>query len=413
MSLTQTPRGERLHIAILGKRNAGKSSLMNALCQQPAAIVSPVAGTTTDPVFKAMELLPLGPVMLIDTPGLDDEGELGAKRIAGSQKILEKTDIAILAVESTSPMSEFDIRLLQQVKERKLPVIIVLTKSDLLPSSELATEKALEVEQEFSVPTLLLSAHNKSEVNALREALGNLLPTEQKESFLIRDALKPGDVVVLVTPIDKAAPKGRLILPQQQIIRDVLEAGAMPIVARESELSQAFSALKQPPALVITDSQVFKEVADLTPAHIPLTSFSILFARYKGDLRLFMEGAKELDQLPSGARILIAEGCTHHRQCEDIGTVKLPTWIKNYTQKDFAYEFASGSGFPLPEANYDLIIHCGACMLSQREVQYRQKLAQEKNIPITNYGVIIAYMNGILPRVTAFFREDKNAQAKN
>ena len=407
MSLNTTPSAERTHIGIFGKRNAGKSSVINALTGQNLAIVSDVKGTTTDPVLKAMELLPLGPVVMIDTPGLDDEGELGTLRIQKAYQILNKTDIALLVVDATEGMTAEDTAILKRIKDKKIPFAVVLNKADLLPATAgNAKEITAEIATSCDVPPenmLWVSAADGLHITELKERISGLLPAEDMTHKIVGDLIAPGDFVVLVVPIDKAAPKGRLILPQQQTIRDILESGAISIVTRETELEETLNALGKRPSLVITDSQAFEQVAKLTPADIPLTSFSILFARYKGNLDTVVRGAKALDTLQEGDHVLICEGCTHHRQCEDIGTVKLPRWIRQHTGKECHFEFTSGTEFPLDLSKYKLIIHCGGCTLNEREVKYRLKCAEDAGIPITNYGTAIAYMKGILKRSVAVF----------
>ena len=396
MSLNTTPAAERIHIGIFGKRNAGKSSLINAITSQELAIVSEQKGTTTDPVYKAMELLPLGPVMIIDTPGLDDESELGAQRIAKAQQVLGKCDIALLVVDASVGLSEADKALWQQLQAKKLPSILVLNKVELLDEMRqaLLTMEAMKLTKQC----FLVSALANCNINELKEAIAALRPREV-ERQLLGDLIKPCDIVVLVTPIDSAAPKGRLILPQQQTIRDVLEAGAISIVTRDTELKETLSSLGKKPRLVITDSQAFAKVSADTPEDIPLTSFSILLSRYKGNLKLQVEGAQMLDKLEDGDKILVCEGCTHHRQCDDIGTVKLPRWIRQHTgNKDLHFEFTSGTEFPVDLSPYKLIIHCGGCTLNEREMQYRLKCAEDQGVPITNYGTAIAHLKGVLER---------------
>lgn len=398
MSLNSTPSGERIHIGIFGRRNAGKSSLINALASQKLAIVSDYKGTTTDPVYKAMELLPLGPVMIIDTPGIDDEGELGQLRISKTYQVLNKTDIAILVIDSNLGVNEEDIKLWHYIQKKNIPAILVFNKSELLSEMEQAIliAAALKLTNKF----FFVSAANNIQIHELKEAIASLKPKE-KEYPLINDILETGDVVILVTPIDSAAPKGRLILPQQQVLRNIIDKGAIAIVARETELQTTLKRLSAPPRLVITDSQVFGKVNKMLPSSIPLTSFSILMARYKGNLYDAVKGVLQLDNIKDRDKILISEGCTHHRQCGDIGTVKLPAWIKNYTKSEPIFEFTSGTEFPVDLSGYKMIIHCGACMLNEREIQYRYNCATEQLIPITNYGIAIAYMNGILKRTVA------------
>ena len=392
MSLNATPSGERVHIAFFGRRNAGKSSLVNAFTGQSLAIVSDVKGTTTDPVSKAMELLPLGPVQIIDTPGIDDVGELGALRVEKTKQVLRKTDLAIVVLDATAPMDQADQALLELIKARELPHILAFNKADLL-----------ETVPESQENTIYVSAKTGYHIHELKELAASLAQAAAQESPLVRDLLDPGDTAVLVVPIDKSAPKGRLILPQQQVIRDVLEAGASALVCRDTELSQTLAALAAPPKIVITDSQVFGKADKLVPPAVPLTSFSILMARYKGDLPLTVAGVAALKTLREGEKVLIAEGCTHHRQCEDIGTVKIPKWLEGYTGKKFQYAFTSGGEFPEDLSSYALVIHCGGCTLNPKEMAARQRLAKEQQVPITNYGVLIAALHGILPRALAPF----------
>ena len=394
MSLHATPSGERVHIAFFGRRNAGKSSLVNAFTGQSLAIVSDVKGTTTDPVSKAMELLPLGPVQIIDTPGIDDVGELGALRVEKTKQVLRKTDLAIVVLDATAPMDQADQALLALIKARELPHILAFNKADLL-----------ETVPESQENTIYVSAKTGYHIHELKELAASLAQAAAQERPLVRDLLDPGDTAVLVVPIDKSAPKGRLILPQQQVIRDVLEAGAPALVCRDTELSQTLAALAAPPKLVITDSQVFGKVDKLVPPAVPLTSFSILMARYKGDLPLTVAGVAALKTLREGEKVLIAEGCTHHRQCEDIGTVKIPKWLEGYTGKKFQYAFTSGGEFPEDLSSYALVIHCGGCTLNPKEMAARQRLAKEQQVPITNYGVLIAALHGILPRALAPFSD--------
>ena len=394
MSLNATPSGERVHIAFFGRRNAGKSSLVNAFTGQSLAIVSDVKGTTTDPVSKAMELLPLGPVQIIDTPGIDDVGELGALRVEKTKQVLRKTDLAIVVLDATAPMDQADQALLALIKARELPHILAFNKADLL-----------ETVPECQENTIYVSAKTGYHIHELKELAASLAQAAAQERPLVRDLLDPGDTAVLVVPIDKSAPKGRLILPQQQVIRDVLEAGASALVCRDTELSQTLAALAALPKIVITDSQVFGKVDKLVPPAVPLTSFSILMARYKGDLPLTVAGVAALKTLREGEKVLIAEGCTHHRQCEDIGTVKIPKWLEGYTGKKFQYAFTSGGEFPEDLSSYALVIHCGGCTLNPKEMAARQRLAKEQQVPITNYGVLIAALHGILPRALAPFSD--------
>ena len=387
MSLNATPSGERVHIAFFGRRNAGKSSLVNAFTGQDLAIVSDVKGTTTDPVSKAMELLPLGPVQIIDTPGLDDEGELGTLRVQRTKLVLRKTDLAILVADATAPLGETEQALLDLCRARNIPWILVRSKADLL-----------EAIPEAGADTIYVSAKTGYHIHELKELAARLALGTENRRPLVSDLLQPGDTAVLVVPIDKAAPKGRLILPQQQVIRDALEAGASTLVCRETELAAALQGLNAPPKLVVTDSQVFGKVAQIVPQSVPLTSFSILMARCKGDLALTVAGAAAIQNLKDGDRVLIAEGCTHHRQCEDIGTVKIPRWLAESTGRTLQYDFCSGVEFPEDLTPYALVVHCGGCTLNPKEMAARQRLAVDQAVPITNYGVLIAAVHGILPR---------------
>lgn len=389
MSLNDKASAERLHIAFFGLRNAGKSSVVNAVTNQELSVVSDVKGTTTDPVKKAMELLPVGPVVIIDTAGIDDEGDLGELRIKKTLNILNKTDIAILVVDAVKGQQEEDLKLIKDFKKRNIPYIIAFNKCDLI-----------EEKQKLSENEIYISAKDNININELRELIGKLGVAEKEEKTLLGDIIKNGDTVVLVTPIDSSAPKGRLILPQQQTIRELLDIGATVVVTKDTELEATLTKLKNPPRLVITDSQAFKKVSEIVPQNVEMTSFSILFARYKGELWGTVKGADELDDLQDGDYVLISEGCTHHRQCGDIGTEKLPQWIKNYTKKDVKFDFTSGGDFPEDLQKYKLIIHCGACMLTEREMKSRIALAGEQQIPLSNYGIIIAKINGILERAT-------------
>lgn len=392
-NLNQTPSANRTHIGIFGKRNAGKSSLINAITGQNYAIVSDVLGTTTDPVLKSMELLPLGPVVIIDTPGLDDEGTLGALRIQKAYQILNKTDIAVLVIDASSGVTKEDSEILKRIHEKEIPCVIVVNKSDICPNCNLE-----DLPLPDSDSAILVSSKTGEHIHELKELLAQQASQDTIQKSIVADLLNPLDFVVLVVPIDSAAPKGRLILPQQQTIRDILEAKASAIVVQETELAETLNSLGKKPKMVITDSQVFKKVSAVTPDDILLTSFSILFARYKGNLKTLVDGASALDSLKNGDRILISEGCTHHRQCDDIGTVKLPNWIRSYTKKEVEFEFTSGTEFPLDLSSYKMIVHCGGCMLNEREMKYRLKCAEDAKIPITNYGTCIAYINGILER---------------
>jgi len=398
MSLNNTPQGERLHIALFGKRNAGKSSLINALTDQNLAIVSDVKGTTTDPVYKAMELLPLGPIMLIDTPGLDDSGELGLQRIKKAKEVLQKTDIALIVIDAAFGFSDLEAELINDIKARKIPFIVVYNKIDLL------NDTPSPLPENLSAPLLLVSAEKKEGIEELKAALATF-QTQEDEVYLVKDLLAPEDMVVLVIPIDSSAPKGRLILPQQQMIRDILDAGAFTTVTRENELPAALAALSQKPKMVITDSQAFAQAAQATPLDIPLTSFSILMARYKGDLPTLVRGAAFIHQLKDGDKILIAEGCTHHRQCEDIGTVKIPRMLQKATGKQLIFETSSGRSFPDNLEEFALVIHCGGCTLNRREMLHRLNHVQQHNLPVVNYGVLMAYLQGILPRTISLFPE--------
>ena len=387
MSLNETPLANRVHIGIFGRRNAGKSSVINAMTGQSLAIVSDVAGTTTDPVLKAMELLPLGPVVIIDTPGLDDVGELGLMRVQKAYQILNKTDIAVVVIDGSVGVTEEDEKIIERIKEKNIPYVVVKNKMDLWEKAEESGENTISV-----------SAATGQNIYELKELIAKQVPKENDSRRIVGDILQQGDFVVLVVPIDSAAPKGRLILPQQQTIRDVLEAGASAIVTRDSELADTLKSLGKKPRMVITDSQVFGKVSKIVPADVELTSFSILMARYKGDLETNVKGARTLEKLRDGDKVLISEGCTHHRQCEDIGTVKMPRWIQEYTGKQLEFHFTSGTEFPLDLTEYALIVHCGGCTLNEREMKYRLKCAEDQNIPMTNYGICIAYMNGILER---------------
>ena len=387
MGMNATPSAERVHIGIFGKRNAGKSSLINALTGQDLAIVSDIAGTTTDPVSKAMELLPLGPVVMIDTPGLDDEGELGAQRIRKALQVMNKCDLAVVVIDAAEGQTDAHTELLSRLTAKNIPHVIAMNKCDLLDTVPADTDAVRYV-----------SAADGTGIHALKERIARLVPSGDNGRRIIADLLQPNDFVVLVVPIDSAAPKGRLILPQQQTIRDILEAGATAIVCRETELAATLKKLGQPPRMVVTDSQVFKSVSADTPDDVPLTSFSILFARYKGRLDSAVHGVAALDRLQDGDTVLISEGCTHHRQCDDIGTVKLPRWIQEYTGKAINFAYTSGGAFPDDLTPYKLIVHCGGCMLNEREMKYRIARAEDDGIPMTNYGILISYVNGILQR---------------
>ena len=406
MSLNNVPSSERTHIGIFGKRNAGKSSVINAITGQSLAIVSNVKGTTTDPVLKSMELLPLGPVVLIDTPGLDDEGDLGHLRIQKAYQILNKTDIALLVIDGTAGMTAEDYQILDRIRAKNIPYLIVFNKADLAPdadTSDAAPSNADTSDTADAANVIWVSAVTGLHIQELKERLATLLPDEDSGKTILGDLIRPSDFIILVVPIDKAAPKGRLILPQQQTIRDILDHNAIAIVVKETDLKHTLETLGKKPALVITDSQVFDKAAADTPSDIPLTSFSILFARYKGNLKTLVNGARMLRHLENGDKILISEGCTHHRQCDDIGTVKLPRLIRNYTGKELEFEFTSGTEFPFSLEKYRLIVHCGGCMLNEREMKYRIRCAEDAGIPITNYGTAIACMKGILERSIEIF----------
>lgn len=398
MSLNDTPSGERTQIAFFGVRNAGKSSLVNAVTGQQLAVVSSVAGTTTDPVRKAMELLPLGPVVIVDTPGIDDTGTLGELRVATTRKVLATCDVAVLVIDATQGPSQADRDLLALFGERSVPCVVALTKCDLLADGTPAPEDLAGAQA-----TVRVSALAKTGIDELKETIARVGNVGGPEPHLIADLLDEGDTVVLVIPIDSAAPKGRLILPQQQTIRDTLEAGAQALMVRDTELAATLEALGKTPRLVVTDSQAFGKVARIVPPEVPLTSFSILFSRYKGDLAAQVAGARTIDTLTGESRVLICEGCTHHRQCEDIGTVKMPRWIRERTGCEPTFEFTSGGDFPLDLSGYDLVIHCGGCTLGARAMRSRIERAKAQGVPITNYGVAIAHMHGILPRVIAPF----------
>ena len=403
MGMNQTPASERVHISFFGKRNAGKSSVINAVTGQDLAIVSSVMGTTTDPVYKTMELLPLGPVMVIDTPGIDDEGELGALRVRKSYQVLNKTDIAILVIDSTAGKGEEELELIHRFHKKGIPYLIVYNKIDLL-----STEKIKDLAMSIRAGEVLVSASDGMNIQELKEKIASLKPEDTHKYPLIQDLIDPLDLVILVVPIDKAAPKGRLILPQQQTIRDILERGALSLVVRDTELKSTldhFLAQGVCPKLVVTDSQAFARVSKAVPENITLTSFSILFSRYKGELETQLKGIATLSSIEDGDRILIAEGCTHHRQCGDIGTCKMPEWIRNYTGKKPVFEFTSGTEFPDDVSSYKMVVHCGGCMLNEREMKYRIACCQDQGVPITNYGILIAQVTGILKRSLGPFPE--------
>lgn len=395
MGMNVTPSANRVHIGFFGRRNAGKSSVVNAVTNQELSVVSEIKGTTTDPVTKSMELLPIGPVLIIDTPGFDDEGSLGELRIKKTKQVLNKTDVAVLVVDATEGMTSADHEMIGLFKTKSINYIIVYNKCDLLDVRDMIRLSSEE-------NAVLVSAKDKKNIDQLKEKIA-LTFDSGTEKHLVADLVSAGDLVVLVTPIDAAAPKGRLILPQQQMIRDILEASAVAVVTRENEVGQTIAALVQKPRMVITDSQVFDAVSKSIPADMPLTSFSILMARYKGFLETAVNGAIAIDTLQNGDRILICEGCTHHRQCDDIGTVKIPGWLHEYTGKTFDYEFTSGGSFPEDLSSYKVIIHCGGCMLNEREIQYRMKCAIDQGVPFTNYGTVIALTQGILVRSLEIF----------
>ena len=403
MGMNQTPASERVHISFFGKRNAGKSSVINAVTGQDLAIVSSVRGTTTDPVYKTMELLPLGPVMIIDTPGIDDEGELGALRVRKSYQVLNKTDIAILVVDSTTGKGEEELALIHRFHKKGIPYLVVYNKIDLLSGEEIK-DLAMSVRP----GEVLVSAADDMNIQELKEKIATLKPEDTHKYPLIQDLIEPLDLVILVVPIDKAAPKGRLILPQQQTIRDILERGALSLVVRDTELKSTldhFLAQGVCPKLVVTDSQAFARISKDVPENITLTSFSILFSRYKGELETQLEGVAALSSIQDDDRILIAEGCTHHRQCGDIGTCKIPNWIRNYTGKKPVFEFTSGTEFPDDVSSYKMVVHCGGCMLNEREMKYRIACCHDQGVPITNYGLLIAQVTGILKRSLGPFPE--------
>ncbi len=399
MSLNSTPSADRVHIGFFGRRNVGKSSVVNAVTGQELAVVSEVKGTTTDPVQKAMELLPVGPVVVIDTPGFDDVGTLGELRVRKTKQILNKTDVAVLVLDGTAGVSETEKELLGIFREKEIPFVLAVNKEDLRKPQDVLSDLSEETENIVRV-----SARTGFQIEELKEKIARLAAPRENGRRIVGDLLKPLDFVVLVVPIDSAAPKGRLILPQQQTIRDILESHAVSVVVREHELKETLEKLGKKPAMVITDSQAFARVSADTPREIPLTSFSILFARYKGNLDLLVQGAEAIERLQDGDRVLISEGCTHHRQCDDIGSVKIPRWLKSYTGRELGIEFSSGMEFPEKLSEYKLIIHCGGCMLNEREMKYRLKCAQDQGIAITNYGTAIAYMQGILTRSVEIFQ---------
>ena len=403
MSMNQTPMSERVHIGFFGKRNAGKSSVMNAVTGQEIAVVSDVRGTTTDPVYKSMELLPLGPVVMMDTPGIDDEGELGALRVRKSYQVLNKTDAAVLVIDGAGGVSKEDSELVARIRRKKIPFLVAVNKRDIAPEGavhRVREELGLDDSQIVAV-----SASDGTGINELKERIARTARTEETQKYIVRDIISPSDFVVLVVPIDKAAPKGRLILPQQQTIRDILDGDAVSIVVKDCELKETLQKLGKKPKLVITDSQAFSKVSADTPDDILLTSFSILFARYKGNLETAVRGVTAVDGLRDGDVVLISEGCTHHRQCDDIGTVKIPRWIREYTGKEVQFETASGTEFPDDLSRYRMVIHCGGCMLNEREMKYRLSCAADQGVPMTNYGILIAYVKGILKRSVELFPE--------
>lgn len=393
--MNNTPVANRLHIAIFGRRNAGKSTLINALTGQDIAVVSDVPGTTTDPVYKTMELLPLGPVVIIDTAGFDDFGDLGNLRTEKTYDVLRKTDFAIFVFDAKEGMTDSDIEFLQEIKSREISVIAVLNKSDMIKTE---ASKIAEYKKRIGVPVCEISAQNRTGIEELKQMIAKHAKFEEANMSILGDLINPGDLVVLVTPIDSGAPKGRMILPQQQTIRDVLDNDAIVVVTKEFELKQTLNSLTKKPSIVITDSQAFAKVSQDTPEDIRLTSFSILFARYKGELVQMVKGLRKIKELKSGSRVLIVEGCTHHRQKDDIGKVKIPRWISQITDGEIEYEWASGTYFPKDIEKYDLVIHCGGCMLNRMEMQYRINYSLEKNTAITNYGMLIAYVNRMLKR---------------
>jgi [FeFe] hydrogenase H-cluster maturation GTPase HydF len=403
MGLNKTPSANRIHIGFFGKRNSGKSSLVNAVTGQELAVVSDIKGTTTDPVYKAMELLPLGPVIIIDTPGFDDEGALGKLRVKKTRQVLNKTDIAVLVIDSANGKAKEDEELIALFKEKKINYIVAYNKADLINQEDDLLLREADSTKPKNNNAIYVSAKTGYNIDTLKEKIAALAVTDEPKVKIVGDLIDPLDFVVLVTPIDEAAPKGRLILPQQQTIRDILDGGATAIVVKDTEFRETLNNLGKRPKLVITDSQVFEKVSAETPEDIFLTSFSILFARYKGNLDIAVKGVKALKSLRDGDNILISEGCTHHRQCEDIGTVKLPRWIKEYTEKQPNFKFTSGTELPDDLSEYKLIVHCGGCMLNDREMKYRYKCAVDQHVPITNYGILIAYVKGILQRSIAIF----------
>ena len=407
-SLNATPAGERVHIGLFGKRNAGKSSLINALTGQKLAVVADIPGTTTDPVLKAMELLPLGPVLMMDTAGIDDTGELGQLRVQKSLQVLNKTDIAILVIDSVADITEEDLKLLQRIQDKELSCVVVFTKADVAEKNAMQDNTVPETKHNAipsSIPQISVSSTTGKHIKELKDLLAHLVPQKKAPFPICADLLQPEDQVLLVTPIDSAAPKGRLILPQQQTIRDIIDRDAVAIITKENNVGSALKNMKKPPVMVITDSQAFGKVNQAVPQEIKLTSFSILMARHKGNLEQAVLGVAALKQLQDGDRILISEGCTHHRQCGDIGTEKLPKWIRDFTGRQFNFSWTSGTEFPADLSPYRLIIHCGGCMLNEREMQYRYRCAADQNVPMTNYGLCIAYVHGILKRSLSVFTD--------
>jgi len=401
MGMNSTPMSERVHIGFFGRRNAGKSSVMNAVTGQDLAVVSDVKGTTTDPVYKSMELLPIGPVVMMDTPGIDDEGTLGELRVKKSYQTLNKTDAAVLVIDASQSVSTEDKKLLDRIRAKQIPFVVALNKKELVEEKDLERiREELELEE---CRIVAVSAVKGDGIYELKERIASAVCQGEKDHMLVRDLLKPSDLVILVVPVDSAAPKGRLILPQQQTIRDILEADAVSVVVKENELKNVLEQLGKRPRMVITDSQVFGRVLKDTPSDVPLTSFSILMARYKGNLEQAVRGVTELDKLKDGDAVLISEGCTHHRQCDDIGTVKIPRWIREYTGKEIRIETTSGTEFPDDLSEYKLVIHCGGCMLNEREMKYRYSCASDQGVPMTNYGIMIAYVKGILKRSVELF----------
>lgn len=408
MGLNSTPSSERPHISFFGCRNAGKSSLLNAVTNQQIAIVSDIKGTTTDPVYKALELLPAGPVMIIDTPGLDDEGELGRKRIESAVRVLRKTDIAVLVIDASEGTRKHDRLILEKIKERNIPFLIVYTKTDL-PGASVRPDTSEDIKENI----IYVSALTGEGIHQLKEEIAKLADSRKPAAPLAGDLAGKGETVLLVVPIDKAAPKGRLILPQQQVIRDLLDHGAVPVVTRDTELSETLEKLKGLVKIVITDSQAFKKVSEIVPENIPLTSFSILFSRYKGELKLQLEGVKAMKELRGNDTVLISEGCTHHRQCGDIGTEKIPEMLRKYTGKDLSFEFTSGQSFRNDLDKYSLVIHCGGCMLNEKEMKSRIKAAADSGTPVTNYGMALAEMTGTLRRSVELFNKGGEVLSEN